>query len=83
MPVSPSIPAIFAGTPVEFPVSDCGRVHQDSETGATGLLKPEASRAGSASRFARVVFARNRPVRQPQGKLFDVAQGRLAGMRLA
>ncbi len=28
-------------TPVEFPVSDSGRVQRDSETGAIGLLKPE------------------------------------------
>jgi len=26
---------------VEFPVSDSGRVHRDSETGAIGLPKPE------------------------------------------
>jgi len=29
------------GTPMEFPVSDSGRVHRDSETGATGLQTSE------------------------------------------
>ena len=36
---------------MEFPVSDSGRVHRDSETGATGLRKPESGCAtGSPAR---------------------------------
>ncbi len=33
---------------MEFPVSDSGRVHRDSETGATGLPKSENLGAGTA-----------------------------------